>query len=123
METNRITTKPLNIVDPAGRVVSSEPLPVTFEKSIRMVIDRKRNNGARVSYTQVICDGCVRAWIIDVPTPSNMPAGPALCVGGYYSPEGEQILTRGTRLAVESALTEFARTAALNEIQNQITGS
>lgn len=71
----------------------------------------------------VVCDGVVRAWIIDVPIPPNLPPGaPQLCIWGFYSPEGEQILGRGTRLAVEATATEFARTVALNAIENAITG-
>jgi hypothetical protein len=121
---NRINTGLSGIVDSTGRAVTSTPMPVTFEKFKRTVIDRKRSNGADVNFTHVVCNGVVRAWIMEVPVPPNMPAGaPALCVWGFFSPEGEQILGRGTRIAVESAAIEFAQTVALNAIENEITGS
>lgn len=118
---NRITTPNKSLVDPAGRVVSSTPMPVTFEKQSRVIISRQSGTGTTVEMIHVLCNGFCHAWILKVPMPANTPAdAPQLAVWGLFSPEGEQILGRGPLTKCQEKAEEFARTSAINMVNNQI---
>lgn len=120
---NRLITPNKQLVDASGSAVSSKPIEVTFQKQIRIVVDKNAQRGIPLNFTHVMCDGRCVAWMVDVPKPPNYNGPLDLVVWGYFCPAGEVTLQSGIdRQKAMANATEFARKLVTMEIEESAAG-